>query len=778
MKKQMRKRLLSITLSIAMLITVVCVAPMTAAAESTADGLAYTLNNGEATISGYTGEGGDVVIPAEIDGNPVVAVGKLAFGIKSNPNAALITSLVVPESVKTIGNSAFSGCAELKTIALPAECTISSTSNLFQNCTKLEAVRIPSGVTAIGNYMFQNCSALEEITFAQPSKVLSTGMKSFMDCSSLKKIVFPDGVTTLGQSFAGCTALADVTIPASVTKIDATLASCNPDHMAIHCYKDSYAETFAAENGLNIIDAGALDYSVLDAKIAEAEIALGENADYYTKATRDALQTEVDSAKSVKENASEQPAIDDAVKALDAKIKELEPFAYKYAVSADNEVTITGFNNDKPEIITPAAEIVIPELVDGLPVTAVGNEAFQNSGITSVLLPASVAKLGDRAFSGCTGLKDVMVMNDALIYGADVFKGSENVVLYGATGSTTEKYAGEQSITFITTSPYQYILGDVNGDGTVNLADVLKLQNWLGKKIELANKQLLAGDIDANIKVEIADVLNIQKYKAFMDVEYPVGQEQTIKEEDIPDYSVPVGPTEPSSDTTQPSSQPTEPSSTPVGQMTLYVKNAVSWLTDDGCKLWAYNPETGAFAEMAVSDDNKYFSINIADSWQNIAFYRTTYDIDETTFDVGLPIEQLPNKWTGLPARGENDCFIVTADSAGIWGMYDPNEPSGDNATIYFDNSVTQWDQVYVYGWSFGLNKDFIPMEKVSDTIYKFTFPEAPAPGVKGFLFVNMDGWTGQQQTGDCSVEEGKNFYTNLSGSGTTWRGTWDVYKP
>ena len=69
---------------------------------------------------------------------------------------------------------------------------------------------------------------------------------------------------------------------------------------------------------------------------------------------------------------------------------------------------------------------------------------------------------------------------------------------------------------------YEYILGDVNSDGGVNIADVLKIQNWLSKKLELTNKELLAADIDANEKVEVADVLNIQKYKSLMAVEYPI----------------------------------------------------------------------------------------------------------------------------------------------------------------------------------------------------------------------------------------------------------------
>lgn len=328
---------------------------------------------------------------------------------------------------------------------------------------------------------------------------------------------------------------------------------------------------------------------------------------------------------------------------------------------------------------------------------------------------------------------------------------------------------------------YEYILGDANGDGSVNIADVLKLQNWISKKLELTNKELLAGDIDANEAVEVADVLNIQKYKALMAVEYPIGEKQSINEKDIPDYNIPVFPTYPTEATdptgvTEPSSEGTDP---PGDQMTLYVSNAVSWISKDGCKLWAYNVDTEEFALMAINDDNTYFSVNVADTWQNIAFYRSSYDIDETTIGTDLSIEQLPNKWTSLPARGGNDCFLVTADGAGEWRLYDELIHEEGVNTVYFDNSATQWDAVYIYGWSFGLANEFAAMEKVTDNIYKYTFAETPKPGVKGFLFVAQDSWTTDNfQTNDVATESGKNLYTNLSSSGGKWSGTWDVYEP
>ena len=119
MKTGFRKRAMSIVLSATMLIAILCIAPATAAAETTDDGLIYTVANNEVTITGYNGAGGDLVIPAEIGGNPVTELGKACFRASANPGADKLTSIVVPDSVKMMNAGIFFGCAELKTVTLP-----------------------------------------------------------------------------------------------------------------------------------------------------------------------------------------------------------------------------------------------------------------------------------------------------------------------------------------------------------------------------------------------------------------------------------------------------------------------------------------------------------------------------------------------------------------------------------------------------------------------------------------------------------------------------------
>lgn len=923
MKTGFSKKAISIVLSATMLIAVLCVAPITAFAESTDDGLTYTIANEEVTITGYTGAGGEVNIPDVIDGKPVTALADYAFcaGVAGySPAAANITKLTVPDSVKTIGQNAFNGCTSLETITWPETVSIPVTNNIFKGCTKITTVMIPNGMKDINNGTFSGCTSLETVTFAANSIVSTVGMQAFYNCSSLKSIELPESVASLGMlAFNGCATLADITILNPAATINSmTFTSTMKDTLTIHCYKDSAAQEFAVSKGykFKLIDAGeelitaALEKLINDTKALDSF--------RYTKASWEDLLAQVESANHTLANATKQDEIDTAASDLDAKIKALVPFDFKYEIVND-EVTITGFNDDKSEVATPSKDVVIPAAIEDKPVTKIADGAFSGKIINTVAIPASVKEIGANAFKSCGYLTSV-TLNEGLVTIGDsafalcqklsacnipatvttigekafvgtalsavaipegvttvkdgafqscysltkvtaagkdtAFEGgsifancSEKLIITAPANSKAMAYAKANSLGFTasdidmkafndavseaekalaTTDTYElealdslqaeldkakaaaqypesqeavtalaeslsakttdvvenhkivkshkFILGDANGDGVVNIADVLKIQNYIGKNLELTNEQMLAADIDGDQYVRVVDVLNIQKYKAEMAVDYPIGQEQEVPE-------VPTFPTEP--ETLPPTTAPTDPTtdpSVPEGSFVLYVHNAVSWITDDGCKLFAYNPDTGKSVLMDVSEDGKYFSAIVEDTWQYIEFYRTTYDIDIDTFDPQLPVSaEGPNvnKWNGLPARGDNDCFEVTDDGAGKWKVYNPNEKPVEGANvIYFDNTATAWEHVYVYGWSFGLNKDFVEMEPVGNNIYKFTFPEVPTPGVAGFLFVNMDSWTSQQQTVNCAVEEGKNLYTNLTGSGTTWRGTWDVYTP
>jgi hypothetical protein len=119
-------------------------------------------------ITGYTGKGGAVVIPGKIEDLPVVEIGAGAFegeamSTKVPKNCDAITSIVVPDSVVTIGAGAFNYIDNLTSATLPDGLKIIQT-NLFRSCLKLTTVNLPASIEVIGPYAFAYCDELSNLT--------------------------------------------------------------------------------------------------------------------------------------------------------------------------------------------------------------------------------------------------------------------------------------------------------------------------------------------------------------------------------------------------------------------------------------------------------------------------------------------------------------------------------------------------------------------------------------------------------------------------------------
>src|SRR5688572_21757558 len=154
----LRSELTALTLGFLM-----CTLPIQAQAED----FNYSINEGIVTITGYSGPGGEVVIPSSIAGLPVVYFGWI-FAERSD-----LTSVIVPATVPTIGSSAFRGCSNLTNIVI-SDGVISIEESALEGCISLKNVHIPASVAYIeGGYRdgfalttaaFEGCTRLTAIS--------------------------------------------------------------------------------------------------------------------------------------------------------------------------------------------------------------------------------------------------------------------------------------------------------------------------------------------------------------------------------------------------------------------------------------------------------------------------------------------------------------------------------------------------------------------------------------------------------------------------------------
>ena len=366
-----------------------------AAEIKTYEGFTYTENGSEITITGYTGDKTELVIPGEIDGKKVTDIGTKAFYEYSS-----LTSVIIPEGVTNIG------------------------ANAFYNCNSLTSATIPKSVTSIGFLAFGYCGGLTSIVVDKENKYYDSrnNCNAIIETSSntlvrgCKNTIIPDSVTSVKWgAFCGCSGLTSITIPAGVTRIEATaFKGCSGLTSIVVDKENKY---FDSRNNCNAIietESNTLVIGCKNTTIPADVTSIGGCAFY-----------DCSSLTSI--------TIPKGVTSIWA-----DAFA---GCSGLTSITIsagvTSIGGEAFSDCSSLTSITLPASV-----TSIGNGAFGGcSGLTSITIPASVTGLGDYLFTGCSSLTSIKVDKENKYYDSRnnsnaIIATESNTLVYGCKNTT------------------------------------------------------------------------------------------------------------------------------------------------------------------------------------------------------------------------------------------------------------------------------------------------------------------------------------------------------
>ena len=302
----------------------------------------------------------------------------------------------------------------------------------FQNCSVLKTVNFSEGLESIGWAAFQYCFALESVVLPNGLKTMEG--RPFKYCSSLKSVSIPGSLERIEQDAFAITNLTSVVIPEGVKFLGSLAFSVSSlTSVTIPKSVNEYqGDPFYSANIETVINMNpspvALDGSIFSNGIANAKL-------YVPAGSKDAYAA-ADYWKDFKE-------------IIEAAVEEEVVY-----IPNEEEKTVSVETSDKS-----AAEVEIrPEVeIDGekYKVTAIGEGAFaNNTTIEKVTIPETISEIGNNAFAGCTGLKEIRVFAEEPIQlGSSTAEGTrssgassvfaevdvETCVLYVPAGSK-EKY--------------------------------------------------------------------------------------------------------------------------------------------------------------------------------------------------------------------------------------------------------------------------------------------------------------------------------------------------
>ncbi len=519
------KKIISLLLSLAMLLTITSGLNLTAYADvqtgKCGDNVTYSLDTstGVLTISG---------------------TGNMRNNDSPFYNNSCVKSVIIENGVTSIGDKAFEDCTSLTSVTIPNSVT-SIGWGAFYDCTSLTSVTIGNSVTSIGSSAFYNTAyyndksnwdkgvlylsnclidtnddfnSTTDYTIKDGTRIIASS--AFFDCTSLKSVTIPDSVTTIGDyAFYKCTNLTNATVGNGVTSIGA-FAFCDCTSLANITIPSS------------VTSIGDLTFSGC-ASLLSIEVSNG-NRNY--SSTDGVLFN-----KNKTELITYPLGKTDSEYAIPNSVTSIDWYAFDGCTSLTSIIipnSITSISLCAFRYCTSLTNVTI-----GNSVTSIGDFAFEGcTSLTSVTIPDSVTSIGSYAFYNCTSLTSITIPNSVTSIGHYAFRGCESLkdVYYTGSQSDWKKIS----------------IGDCNGD----LIDATFHYNW-GVETPLVTNEdeasftvynstaIIDSVNDVNLKLKSVN-MNIAENSSQFDKKKVVkkndikGKEIKFTKDDFRDYIIPA----------------------------------------------------------------------------------------------------------------------------------------------------------------------------------------------------------------------------------------------
>lgn len=214
-----------------------------------------TLEDGTLKLTYCDVQDGNVVIPAQIGGKTVSALGKDLF--RDNK---IIKAVTIPDSIKKIGAFAFSGCDALESVSMPYALTDIG-EKAFHGTKWIDKVTAADGLAVVNGVLIEAADT-NAVSAAIPDGVKVVGEGAFAEMTKLTDVSIPASVTALmDDAFRNCTALKSIVVPKTVTGLRyhalgyqyASGVYSKIDGFRIFCYNGTGAQNYSKWNSLDYL---------------------------------------------------------------------------------------------------------------------------------------------------------------------------------------------------------------------------------------------------------------------------------------------------------------------------------------------------------------------------------------------------------------------------------------------------------------------------------------------------------------------------------------------